>query len=338
MYFAEYLPRVGKVNITTSEEITSLTTNSITLSNGEGFCLPHEILLDDIVTEKNETGVTSIRCRSLGGRRLLASKNVLYSRKKWESDFFQANKNKVSTLFCSCGKPVIELNNYSYIADMPSEYWHELMDLWHCHKPTVVSADASKQSSRSPLYTSEFNTELVPRENELLIGDSYFCLKMPDETVANLGGEAHCAGCLKTLGKYNQKHHYYQLYKWQLRFSAHKKLLDDIYHPRDFITQSLINSIDSLGVRIYEICSFSAQAITVWCFDLGVDIGLSDGTIEKNAMKILYKKGKPSLKNKQNVETLSVPQECFDDFFSRIESVHATIQTKFDGEWNVSYI
>ncbi|SSD58648.1 uncharacterized protein SCODWIG_00409 [Saccharomycodes ludwigii] len=197
-YLAEYLPRIGIVQIsfTDNYELDHITEKQVLMKNGETFNLPHQVILDpgNDATSKNVKSlvnekVISIRCKAVGGARLKSSANhsTLCFYEKWNS--IELKKLHGFFLVCNnCQEKVLDSIYYDKIYDLPSENWTELMDLWHCHKP---------DENVNFFYQSSMNN-LIPANKELFIGESYFLINNSNACLIK-GKLIECKKCFSEL-------------------------------------------------------------------------------------------------------------------------------------------
>ncbi|KAF8314967.1 hypothetical protein DL93DRAFT_2045196, partial [Clavulina sp. PMI_390] len=99
-------------------------------------------------------------------------------------DAAQLNALSPATFICaSCSLPLIqcrsETSGMLAFADLPSEYWAELVEAWMCHSEQKLSADVVKQSKGGARGTQ-------PTVKQALVGGSYLLVNAESVKQGNL--------------------------------------------------------------------------------------------------------------------------------------------------------
>ncbi|ROW00349.1 hypothetical protein VMCG_07303 [Cytospora schulzeri] len=154
----------------------------------------------------------------------------------------------------ACGDVVVAEDKTKVFKDLPSENWAEMMELWHCHKPTVnraaangpngTSADgevgqkasetdlASRGYGANSAIVAQKGTGFVDTMTMLFDEDDCRCLMVPYNALAsgNLLSEdvsgfrsldAFCRGCNSQLGRFDNRKSGVSLFKWKLNMVEH---------------------------------------------------------------------------------------------------------------------
>jgi len=123
----------------------------------------------------------SLRSRDLSWRLPLAGEPTRGDPDTNESPWAANNLGKDTQLFCrSCGAEIISKGSMQSWKDLPSENWAEMMDFWHCHKPTEheshkghshdESATANKGYGANSKFTAQSKVGFVDLTTFLLDG------------------------------------------------------------------------------------------------------------------------------------------------------------------------
>lgn len=215
------------------------------------------------------------------------------------------------------------------MSEMPSEFWTELMDYWHCHKPNTVTSE---------FYSLKKNS-LRPCLNEILIGESFF--QALEETLACSvtvkDCSVLCAECGGLLGR-PVNDHMYKLYKWKLRLTR-KGFSEEIFPPAQEIISIVLNCTKANSTR-YMLLKSEKKQLLIWLFALGSEVTLGNNKILKGCLKIFYTTDvhlKIGLKT--NIEEEEVNLIPFENFICSLKDVNRILPTskrKF-GPWDVAY-
>ena len=179
-FLVEHLPRIG----TTSIDICAVG-QPVIVSRGPGkLCVEDTeenkatILLpcEEFVGEQAKFTTVSPGCYRLRLKSREEVVNAFNCNNKARNVFMSLPEGKWSKkelieskgfriLCLTCRTDIINEQNCFKINEMPSEFWMELMDYWHCHKPH----DISKENEYSVRYNS-----LKPLKGEILLGSAFF--------------------------------------------------------------------------------------------------------------------------------------------------------------------
>lgn len=228
--------------------------------------------------------------------------------------------------------------------DMPSEYWQEFMDYWHCHKPDY-GTDVS--------YLEKYN-KLRPSTGEVLIGDSSF-LGVPDTfkgrfTIKDTDIEndksikiVQCLECNNDIGEVT-KDDLISLYKWKLKLNVLQPIKDDIisiFPPEKSVLLSILNISmfnESQYIKLQS-KGKDKSILFLWLFKMGNDVVINDVLFE-NTTKILYHAWRESDERMKDVQELTVEQEPFDRFLEQMEKFHSMLPSTINRflDYEVTYI
>ncbi|CAI4044120.1 hypothetical protein N7582_003284 [Saccharomyces uvarum] len=232
-----------------------------------------------------------------------------------------------------CKQKVISKENCRVLNNMPSEFWMELMDYWHCHKPDVGE---TKSASYSQYETLE------PSENEILIGSSFFQgtpATFKDAVVVKDSAMLLCKNCSVVLGL-TTAGPLYKLYKWKLRLLRNGMTYE--FPPELDVVLSLISVVKANSCR-YALIKSGGKRLLVWIFSFDIGVTLTGNKQLKRSMKLLYTDNATTISHcleRQNTEELDTQETTFHAFYSSLQKVNALLPSnmKVMGEWSISYV
>lgn len=283
MFLAEYLPRLEQISIKIDfdQPISDINGAGIrnnclvvqTLQNPYSIPLPTDKLAEAKITHiSSDNGTLSINI-SVGTPQIkvdgsfmsLASSDIqLWSVKDLLKTPRDAHNVNQFTFSCAkCGHQIVDSTKEKF-ADMPSEFWHELMDFWHCHKP-----HEDHHNDNSKHYG-----KLVPRPGNVYIGASYLLM---------LGSTGDCPECGVSLGDIDDG--CVKLHKWNLKLCYGNK--SETYPPFAFAYYSLLDKINSSGSRKFLVKNGDSSFL-LWVANLGLSVTTSEAS-RSNSLKILYR-------------------------------------------------
>jgi ubiquitin-protein ligase E3 D len=81
-----------------------------------------------------------------------------------------------------CGNILLAAGSAQSWKDLPSENWAEMMDFWHCHKPSVPKKGAANSYNDAHLEEKGYgaNTRLMARRGVGFVDLTYFLLSKED--------------------------------------------------------------------------------------------------------------------------------------------------------------
>lgn len=337
-FMVEYLPRIGTTSIVLQGfkevNLKHFDTGKLEVENEQGRLLkislpfnPGKVISKSIArVGENEYSLT---LKSDGNRFARSSSDVMtLPQVKWtKSQLSSCSGFKLACI--QCNVDIIDQQNCTTINEMPSEFWAELMDYWHCHKP---------EAKTSGFYSLQKNS-LRPCLNEVLIGESFF--QAHQET---LRGRVQvkddlllCSNCASLLGKLADDQ-MYKIYKWRLRLSC-AEFPDDTFPPEQEIISTLLNCNRANSTR-YILLTCGKRQLFIWLFAVGIEVTLPSNKILRKCLKILYTADKKQhVGLKTNVDEEEVNLIPFENFINELKIVNSALpasKRKF-GSWNVSY-
>ncbi|CUM65127.1 uncharacterized protein PRCAT00002754001 [Priceomyces carsonii] len=208
----------------------------------------------------------------------------------------------------SCGQGIIDSRNYKFL-DMPSEYWHELMDFWHCHKP-----HSDEQVEK------DYNGKLQANNNDVIMGSYYLQLneKFTPQSINTHDGVT-CTQCHTSLGDLNGSN--VRLFKWNLSLAYGTR--KETFPKWLYIYSVILDKINISASRKFKIYNGS-EGIFLWIIGIGMDVSYSDH-ITKNSLKILYcpaiSTGIEELENVEYIETFPDVLKSFNNKIDKVNSL-----------------
>lgn len=215
-----------------------------------------------------------------------------------------------------CDTVVVDSNSHKFI-DMPLEYWHEMMDFWHCHKPHEDHHDH---------HDKNYDGKLNPKPGFVHIGSSYILLPRRKE---------QCLSCGKSLGKLDGDA--LKINKWNLHLQY--GAITETYPPYSFVYFAILDRVNSSGVRKFTVkLANSKLAYNVWVTSVGLDVSYGNKKLSQ-CLKLLYAIQTDS----KDDDLLEVPEEVWvslETYFSENNALlpkhHQTVEL-MDGEVNCKY-
>lgn len=203
--------------------------------------------------------------------------------KKTPRDDNNVNRFQFTCARCDC---VVVDSNLHKFADMPLEYWHEMMDFWHCHKPHEDHHDHHDKS---------YDGKLDPKPGFVHVGSSYILLPSQEEMCA----------CDFQLGRMDGST--LRINKWDLRLRYADKT--ETYPPYSYVYFAILDRVNALGVRKFTVKSAkTAMAYNIWVTSVGLDVSLSDAENLSECLKLLY----VVQEDDKDDDVIEVPAEVMD--------------------------
>lgn len=315
MYSCEYLPRLATISVKIQVNEKNPKITGISLDGAHLSIKTAQSSYEAILPSRSSSDQPKIVNMSATGN-VLALKMTVQSLKPTDSFMSLANsgnqrwsvrdllktpkdENKVNTFrfACnSCGKTIIRSNDKSF-SDMPSEFWHELMDFWHCHKP---HQDHHNQHTK--------NYEAIhAKPGHVYIGSSYFLVHKDQVS-------EECPNCHEKLG-YLAGDFDVKLHKWNLALIYGDKV--ESYRPSAFAYYAILDGVNSGGLRKFVLRSArdSSKSLFIWVLNLGLSVSYLNESHE-NVLKILF----APVTNSDDGELLEIPHEVFESFYELLKT------------------
>lgn len=340
MYLCEYLPRLNTISITVDfpEEIKEIT--GLSLKGGKVYIkTSKEYILELPISEvdlqlqilkktSHDTLLISFKCpnKSQSNNFMNLLENQLWSCKdllKTPKD----DRNRNIFLFkCNkCDCKIIDSTSIKRFSDLPSEFWSEMMDFWHCHKP----------HTHQP-HNKNYNGDITPQEDLIIIGNYYFLLnkKQPISSLNVNNNKVYC-NCGNVLGETTTTA--IKIFKWTLVLEYNSNI--ERYPSYLYVYNILLDKINLYATRKVFVNNY-----LIWIFNIGIDVTFQDVKL-LNGLKVLYCK----TDNKDvSDEQIIVDKEIFEAFLNELNEINKLfpaqgrlVQMKEDDtfvNYNISYI
>ncbi|ODV85622.1 hypothetical protein CANARDRAFT_7729 [[Candida] arabinofermentans NRRL YB-2248] len=362
LYSAEYLPRINsisiqlsniKLNLIESIEISNSNILLITyLSKLYSFKLPSSCSnYNDLKPILSQSGdVISFKLQSTTNNDTNNSTiDQFNDNYKWNNKFISNILDYKPSLKCyNCDHVIVNLiHGSTKLKSMPSESWSEMMDFWHCHKPTTGSYSNNEILNR-------FN-QFKPNLNDLIIGCNYFIINYKQYENESLklsdgNNDVCCSFCDFKIGKIDENTGNCQLIKWflKLNYTIDNELIIDDFKPSLFIYNYLLDSINSTAIRYYLFTSTSGDRILIWCFNFGLKLSINDLNLN-NCLKIFYSTSNSDIDsflndgksiNLNNLDQFELDSIIFNDLISNLNKINKLLPiNKFTSTiWKISYL
>ncbi|KTB10750.1 Uncharacterized protein AO442_004414 [Nakaseomyces glabratus] len=295
--------------------------------------------LDNLYDEKN--GHIHLSETSCGYVRLKRKTQALTNRislvdlpdDKWNIERFK--KMQGFQIACNnCKLVVLDSEvNIKKISEMPSEFWAEFMDYWHCHKPTIGE-------SKTDAKPYDYYKELKPRLNEVLVGNTYFQTigsTIDRKVVVQTDGSVDCSNCRSTLG-YKEGSEILVLEKHNLQLQDTFKELSEDYPGYLVVLARILSLLKFNSTRYFALKTGGQKPIFIWVLAYDCSVAYTGNELVQRAYKLLYKDSwdrPPS-----SMEDIQLSDDLLDSFLQQLTKIHELIpeNLKMFNGWKVSYM
>lgn len=325
MYLCEFLPRLGQVSIyvETPHPLKLITgikfeENTLCISNPDenlillprltgsqqGIVNDQHLTIKSISHDKNQLSLrlempAAIRVASSSTFMTMAAENQLWSVRDLLLKTPKSNSNVNQFRFecAECGTEVLDSES-SKFGEMPLEFWHELMDFWHCHKPHEEHHNHNDKN---------YNGKLLLKPGFTYIGASYLLVT---------GDRSVCSKCSLELGTFDQTNDSTKISKWNLKLTYADKIEE--YPPYLLVYHSILDRINSAGVRKISVSSVGDKTccLDIWITAVGINISIN-GKQYDNTLKTLYK----FTSRAREDDVLEVPSVVWKSFERHLKSM-----------------
>lgn len=221
---------------------------------------------------------------------------------KWSCQDIQRITKKTKFQFqCKyCSSILVDSQSYRFL-DMPSEYWYEFMDYWHCHKP-----------HNDEKYDKTYGELKPPNDHTVLLGDHYLLLDANNKLLIN-ENEVLCKNCQNCLGTKNDANASLKLFKWKLQLAGES--FHQEYPYQMFIYNLMVDKVNSHAIRKFSL-EYNHRYWYFWVTNVGLDITINSKAL-KNTLKILYYESDNSSADSE-YELLDIPADVRGEFIETI--------------------
>jgi hypothetical protein len=144
LIYAELLSNIRQISVIAALESPCNPTTKVELSaDGKRFLLQHDgkvttLILPGATSTSSRLQIPTPGTRELSWRLPLAERPEDPSAGSTDAPWPAKDLNENTEFLCrGCGEAVVARGRIREWKDLPSENWAEMMDFWHCHKPTV---------------------------------------------------------------------------------------------------------------------------------------------------------------------------------------------------------
>ncbi|CDO92185.1 unnamed protein product [Kluyveromyces dobzhanskii CBS 2104] len=249
-----------------------------------------------------------------------------------------------------CSSPLISSVECERIRDMPSEFWAEFMDYWHCHKPDVQTRqhfennrdgnDSDEGGITSNTLFHRYSSPLMPSIGEIVLGDSFMYIHKDwiPEKLAYDGNIVRSKQCNTEIGSLT-KDGIVKIGKWMLRADVNN--VNETFDFSNYVLYQIINELKAHSTRLFHLKEGNEEAV-IWVFGIGSSIKFGETAIQENCLKILYREGQPTeVEQNQIIEKLTFEEtNSLQVFLQRLESINNKLPSELNhmSKWKVSYI
>lgn len=194
LIYAELLPNIRQVSVLAALGTTSNASTRARLSaDGRSVMLTHDdimtpvMLPDQVEVLSEELPQPTRGLKEVSWRLPLASRSArpqVESPTNDNASPWSASALSTDAEFScrSCRSTIIRSSSISFWKDLPSENWAEMMDFWHCHKPSNDQNNEHKHVHTDPNTEKGYgaDTKLIARPGTGFVDLTYFLLTEGD--------------------------------------------------------------------------------------------------------------------------------------------------------------
>lgn len=201
--------------------------------------------------------------------------------------------------FCckKCNTAVVNSADRKFI-DMPSEFWQEMMDFWHCHKPHQHHHNENSK---------DYNGTIKPRSGFVHIGSYYLLLE---------GTSSDCPKCGTSLGSLDNES--VKLFKWNLclKYDGNSEL----YPSFASVYYAILDKVNSSAIRKFTF-KLSSSVVNIWVLNLGLSVSVTNQPILTNSLKLFYIDNA----DYDEDEVVELPEIVFQSLIKELSSINSNM-------------
>lgn len=152
--YAELLSNIRQISVIAAlETVCNSSTKAELSSDGHRFVLHHDgqvntLTLPGAASTSFRLQIPAPGTKELSWRLPLNGEPNTPSAESNDAPWPAKDLNENSEFLCrSCGEVIVGRGKIKEWKDLPSENWAEMMDFWHCHKPTVPESSGSGEDA-----------------------------------------------------------------------------------------------------------------------------------------------------------------------------------------------
>lgn len=358
-YIAEFHPRINTISVsvesaTPFKGVTLNPQNNLLCLVGDDirqYVLPHvrgEVVSDYTISKvRTSANIVTVNIDINREKSILSADTInpfvehqLIS--KWSCKYLEKHTpqdgvtrtNEFQFQCAECSVPIVHSEQFKFM-DMPSEWWHELMEFWHCHKPHQQEASVS---------LNNYNGILKPKLGTIIIG-SYYLLANSDDKTLKMTGEKNatifCHNCTAVLGEYNEQGHFYKMMKWNLKLAYNNST--ETFSENIYFYELLMDRLNITATRWFQSKLSDGRWMHIWLINTGSNV-IIDGKSLSNALKLGFRIDNAEINDRDNLETLVFAEDKSDLLAQQLAKVHNLIKPfvlpiqSIDGEYLISYL
>ncbi|KAL9110046.1 MAG: hypothetical protein Q9227_005385 [Pyrenula ochraceoflavens] len=216
--------------------------------------------------------------------------------------------------------------------DLPSQNWAEMMDYWHCHRPSngQSSFDTATSSGYGPSdrLKARQGTALVDVQTFLMSPEDCLGIKESEAILANGLPSLLCAKCNTTIGFSDKPHDGWRIYKWTLVTKRSDCSAEETISAGEVICAQILALIESIAIRKFVLHSDhdegSDTGILLWVFNPDLRYTSSTMPGARRAMKVFYQITPDPLRllndNSTSLEELYLPSPAKNELQSILQN------------------
>ena len=193
LIYAELLSNIRQVSVIASLPTPSNQDTRATLSDDrQQLKLAHNGVTVILILPAQVAAVSSLQQPKLGSREIswrlalpttASTNNGSDSADNAAAPWSASKLSEQSQVSCrKCGNTLLAAGSVGSWKDLPSENWAEMMDFWHCHKPSVLSKSTASGHHDPHLEEKGYGakTRFMARRGVGFVDLTYFLLAKED--------------------------------------------------------------------------------------------------------------------------------------------------------------
>ncbi|RFU33605.1 hypothetical protein B7463_g2744, partial [Scytalidium lignicola] len=237
LIYAEVLTNIRQISIVVVLATASNNTTKVELKDGKELVVHHEELYTTLTLPRRVTPVTSLPIPTVANKEITWRLPITDPRRPTDADSAKDNPtpwpaktlNTGLEFMChGCGAIALEKGRIQSWRDLPSDNWAEMMDFWHCHKPSDHGEKNPTMANRSyganTKLTAQVGIGFVDMTTFLLSGKDCPGVKVKDPVQYAEGTTSQdcllvCSNCDTYVGRMDLRAEGFRLYKWALKIN-----------------------------------------------------------------------------------------------------------------------
>ncbi|KAI1434698.1 ubiquitin-conjugating enzyme E2C-binding protein [Xylaria sp. CBS 124048] len=222
-----------------------------------------------------------------------------------------------SPVFCkSCKATVVNAGTLRIWKDLPSENWAEMMEFWHCHKPSNLQHSHDEEHLTTRGYGASSRIAAQPGVGFVdltsfmlaysdVLESSISTSTSTDKTASQPSKTLYCVTCKTQLGVYDDKSSSISLFKWQVLVNQQSQITA-AKSPSlvQCVSAMLLATVARSGCSKSILLPIGARArplpdasisknidrLNIWVFNANITFSSTEAsTSPTNAVKVFYR-------------------------------------------------